>query len=97
MDPCPVYFSSFHISTKICMFAKTDIEKLSTKAEVKDGSGEARRQERGKKKAREKIGFSEQTTRCPCGIFLQQNEANTCAAVAPKTQLKHWSIWVLFC
>ena len=70
MDPCAVYFSSFHMSIKICMLAKADMEKLSRKAEVKDGSGEARRQERAKEKAREKIGFSEQPTRCPCGIFL---------------------------
>lgn len=52
------------------MLAKADMEKLSRKAEVKNGSGEARRQERGKEKAREKIGFSGQPTRCPCGIFL---------------------------
>lgn len=102
MDPCLVYFSSFyissfHISTKICVFVKADMEKLSRKAGVKDGSGDARRQERGTERAREKTGFSEQLTRCPCGIFLQQNKANTCAAVAPKTQFKHWSIWVLFC
>lgn len=97
MDPCPVYISSFHISTKIFMFAKADMEKLSRKAEIKYASGDARRQERRKEKAREKIEFSEQPTRCPCGIFLRQNETNTCAAVAPKTQFKHWSIWVLFC
>lgn len=70
MDPCLVYFSSFyissfHISTKICVFVKADMEKLSRKAGVKDGSGDARRQERGTERAREKMGFSDTAYKVP--------------------------------
>lgn len=70
MDPCLVYFSSFyissfHISTKICVFVKADMEKLSRKAGVKDGSGDARRQERGTERARERMGFSDTAYKVP--------------------------------
>lgn len=70
MDPCLVYFSSFyissfHISTKICVFVKADMEKLSRKAGLKDGSGDARRQERGMERAREKTGFSDTAYKVP--------------------------------
>lgn len=77
------------------MVAKAGTEKLSWKAEAKEGSAGARRQEK-REENQEKDGIFWTAQEMAVWPPLWQSAVNACVAAAPKTQFKHWSEWVLF-